>query len=118
MWTVPANRAKQATPKGEGAEKHRARDLQGEEALATGWAAITGCSEGEVENSKDKDRVQRQGKTETRNGPRCQACFLIPICPVPNIQVIQDFDLQCNKSIDISRSLCIASSHLQINAPN
>lgn len=119
MWTNQSCKPRQALSKGEKeAGNHREHDLPGEEALAIGRAAITGWFENEVENSKDRDPAQRHGKTETRNKPGCQVCFLIPICLMSGVQVVWAFALQYNQSIDISRSLCIASPHLQINAPN
>lgn len=76
------------------------QDLLGEEALATGMAAIIDWIENQVENIKDKDPAQRHGKTETRNGPGCQVCFLIFICPMSGVQIIWVSDLQYNKSIE------------------
>jgi len=74
---------RQASSKGEEeAGNHREQAMPGEEALAIGMAAIIGWFENEVENTKDKDPAQRHGKLETRNGPGCQVCFLILVCPV------------------------------------
>lgn len=64
----------------------------------------------EAESRKHKAPVQRHVKTATRSGTWCQVCFLISVCPVSTIQVVRVFDLQCNRFIDISRLLGIASA--------